>query len=1195
MTRLRFLFCLILCCLLRVFAYGQVDNTLDQLRTVVPPSPNASSLGKFGEWPVSLYTGIPSIDIPIYTLKSRNLKVPISLDYHAAGNRVGEIASWVGLGWSLNAGGCISRTVRGLPDDEGYFTTASNFTDANNFSSVPISTTQNYENIAAAENGNVDVEQDVYNLNALGRSYRIYFRSDSTAYTMPASNIKISKNYLTSGNGSWTVILEDGTKLLFGGGTSYAQPYTEQTSNVDFGSEDLGDSYISAWYLQSITAPTGETITFTYTQSYITQDTHFTQSDNLMYFYTAIHAGEYDDPPFQPYNEISSKVSLQTVNQLSLSTIQSDQATVYFIPSDSNRQDLPGGESLTEIKVHSNLTNSYVGDWVFNYSYSTCASGNELNIGSGPAQSYYHYRLKLTSLSHNALDGSQPEVWSFTYNPLSLPSRRSFAQDYNGFYNGATGNNSLLVTVPLNPTVCPLVVNNYGPWAFSNIGFINSLGDNHTPSEQYMQAEMLTNITYPTGGSTAFTYEGNGITTSQELFVDTTATLNINAVGGGEGPVVDTVIFTFTLTKPEYVHLNMSSTISQPILSDFPGAKVFGWILDNHGNIVNSFVGSGSAWVNIYQSGTYTLHLFCNFGQDEFFDGTTYVNATMSMNYYSSHGFQNLKQELGGLRINNIQSYDGISSTPILSRYFVYDSAFVINPVDTVNSYITTQGDVLLPNEDGSQYEYMKVTRNCATKFSLGSIQGGTVGYGKVTTYDGLNGANGYTVSSFSCDPQTQAGLPASLVFPYPPNDIYEWRNGLLLSEIIYTASGQAVKATKNSYNFVRRARIVNFGDGMATINALNLCGGLGDYGGCGAVTVDYSNTNEQVEHTSQTEILYDLSSGNELSKTTTYYYDDTLNMQPTRTVYVDSKSDSVLVYTRSPFELSAINSSIPLSGPATAALDTMIARNIVGQAIETERYVAGNLSYKALTNYQLTPAGLVLPANIMLQNSTNPIETRVNFLEYDNYGNLLEQAKTNNENHNYIYDYSNNYPIAEIVNGDSTSIAYTSFESNGTGGWMLSGGTVDTTKGFTGTKSYTSSFTITKGGLNSANTYVLSYWTTAALPLTVAGIVSGYPIQGKTIFINGNNWTYYEYKITGISTASVSGSGSANVDELRLYPASAQMTTYTYVPLVGVSSVCDVDNRVTYYQYDGLNRLKVIKDQDGNILKTIQYHYMNQ
>src|SRR5580704_3262097 len=112
MTRTNiFTFFFVVCCSLTGIA--QVDSTLDQLRTVVPPSPNASSLGKFGEWPVSLYTGLPQISVPIYALKSRSLSVPISLDYHPAGIRVGETASWVGLGWALSAGGVISRSVRG--------------------------------------------------------------------------------------------------------------------------------------------------------------------------------------------------------------------------------------------------------------------------------------------------------------------------------------------------------------------------------------------------------------------------------------------------------------------------------------------------------------------------------------------------------------------------------------------------------------------------------------------------------------------------------------------------------------------------------------------------------------------------------------------------------------------------------------------------------------------------------------------------------------------------------------------------------------------------------------------------------------------------------------------------------------------------------------------------------------------------
>ena len=54
-------------------------------------------------------------------------------------------------------------------------------------------------------------------------------------------------------------------------------------------------------------------------------------------------------------------------------------------------------------------------------------------------------------------------------------------------------------------------------------------------------------------------------------------------------------------------------------------------------------------------------------------------------------------------------------------------------------------------------------------------------------------------------------------------------------------------------------------------------------------------------------------------------------------------------------------------------------------------------------------------------------------------------------------------------------------------------------------------------------------------------------------------------------------------------------MSTYTYTPLVGITSECDADNRINYYQYDALGRLKLIKDQDGNVVKTMTYHYRTQ
>ena len=54
-------------------------------------------------------------------------------------------------------------------------------------------------------------------------------------------------------------------------------------------------------------------------------------------------------------------------------------------------------------------------------------------------------------------------------------------------------------------------------------------------------------------------------------------------------------------------------------------------------------------------------------------------------------------------------------------------------------------------------------------------------------------------------------------------------------------------------------------------------------------------------------------------------------------------------------------------------------------------------------------------------------------------------------------------------------------------------------------------------------------------------------------------------------------------------------MTTYTYEPLIGLTSQCDINNKITYYDYDGLGRLKLIKDQGRNILKKICYNYAGQ
>ncbi|MCI5059264.1 MAG: hypothetical protein MRY83_24335, partial [Flavobacteriales bacterium] len=83
-----------------VSVYSQ--NILDNISF---PSPNATGLGMYGEIPVSLASGTPQIDVPIYEIKEGTITVPIALNYHSSGIRPDVHPGWVGSGWSLDAGG----------------------------------------------------------------------------------------------------------------------------------------------------------------------------------------------------------------------------------------------------------------------------------------------------------------------------------------------------------------------------------------------------------------------------------------------------------------------------------------------------------------------------------------------------------------------------------------------------------------------------------------------------------------------------------------------------------------------------------------------------------------------------------------------------------------------------------------------------------------------------------------------------------------------------------------------------------------------------------------------------------------------------------------------------------------------------------------------------------------------------------
>jgi len=68
-----------------------------------------------------------------------------------------------------------------------------------------------------------------------------------------------------------------------------------------------------------------------------------------------------------------------------------------------------------------------------------------------------------------------------------------------------------------------------------------------------------------------------------------------------------------------------------------------------------------------------------------------------------------------------------------------------------------------------------------------------------------------------------------------------------------------------------------------------------------------------------------------------------------------------------------------------------------------------------------------------------------------------------------------------------------------------------------------------------------------------------------------------------------------AMINNLRSSRPEAMVTTYTYKPLVGITSETDPSGRTIFYEYDSFGRLMRIKDENGKIIEDYKYNYAGQ
>jgi hypothetical protein len=235
------------CNFIALILMGQSGNYTAELQKIIPQTPQAAAFNRYGEYPVSPATGIPQIDIPLYEIKANDISIPVSVSYHASGIKVEDVATPVGLGWTLNFGGVITRSVYGLVDKPNYTNNTIKSSDhvADLMTKIQYSCDLHWKPWASYTTLD-DTQSDryIYNFNGKTGVFR-YNSMNNEIVTVPYAPLIIETT-------------SDGFKIKDTDGLIY---YFEAK-------ESSGPShsiYISAWYITKVESQiTGSVVNFKY-------------------------------------------------------------------------------------------------------------------------------------------------------------------------------------------------------------------------------------------------------------------------------------------------------------------------------------------------------------------------------------------------------------------------------------------------------------------------------------------------------------------------------------------------------------------------------------------------------------------------------------------------------------------------------------------------------------------------------------------------------------------------------------------------------------------------------------------------------------------------------------------------------------------------------------------------------------------
>lgn len=1008
-------------------------------------TPEAASLGKFGAFQVSEYSGAANISIPLYTVNSGDVSFPITLYYDATGIKVEQDATMVGLGWNLSYGGMISHIVQGEDD----FHETSHMRNANyykNFWNNPYPHDQPSEQhfqykvgMGVSFGGSIgdmwypfkedewqfwgNLAQgydtpDVFQANFCGHnlSFVIDCRHNFKIKILNEDSRKYKITYTSDGEPNYyprtfTITDDKGISYQF-------SPYAENVNR-------LAITNIDSYYLTKIYGPDGlngkSVVDIQYDQftaiyekdsrprskEQISNARRIKSSNDIIsgsfdaYISVVGHNSYYQDIGCFITGE-SYKVYPKMITT-ALETIEFER---------KERNDIKGAMSISGITIKPQSGNS---EKKISFAYDYFHEDS-------PKSDYSGTRLKLTGVTIN------DQEYKFEYDNNKIPAFSSYSKDYWGYYNGANPKAS-------NFTACTPA------YTISN-GVVKPAecldGSNRLASEELCKVGMLKKVIYPTGGYTVYEYETNRFN-DQYYYPDASDKITFPAA---DSTYYDGGIF-MNGTKTQ----TMTFKASQSDCNLAIGAKLCNQsenltvtIKNNSDSIVKTVTYKGSKEIgdtialSLTKDSTYTVEAELNatqanststVAQVEVSHDVANTNITASPSTKDENGGYSIG---GGLRVRTIKNYDS-DGTYLNGVKYEYSGGKLLSPtvqlekhsLDFAYQYKSVEMDFGDYQEYGisrTEVRFSFYYANTEPSYPYICYLGipATVGYDQVikkeidksgnvlrkTVYDFYN--YGYVADDEPTN-QINSRMQNSFFFNsyYNSNSTFPQGhlNGKIKKERIYNGTVLA-STTQYEYGSIRQGFVQ-----YPKCFPLYLKGYI-----CENMIYDfaiYTHFNMWSYLTSKTETLYD-SNGKPLSSNTTQYNYNSSNYQlsqqtvsngvdSVRTNYWYPSDEKVEGYD----ELKKIHNISEVTAIDTYRNGTFTGGNKYSYA---KKYSSATKKYFPV----------VYRCFSVLPNESKSSVIEMTVTSWDGYGNIREYQKKDGTPVTVIWSYNHQLPIMEIV-----------------------------------------------------------------------------------------------------------------------------------------------------------------------------------